>query len=185
MTWIYTNSGQRVYLDRPDPEVVRLEDIAALAHLCRYVGQSPRFYSVAEHSLLVASILPPPLAPYGLLHDGHEAYLGDISAPLKRALVFDMSYNWLTPVRLAEAWDDAIFTAFGLAPLDAEGQAAVHAADMAVGAAEIAAFGWPDVTDPSRQAEPAEVALRYWPPDTARAIFAEALLKLQPEGRLA
>ena len=85
--WIQTFSGVAFDLLDPKPEQVRIEDIAhALARLCRYTGHCERYYSVAEHSILVASILPPHLMFEGLMHDAIESYIGDLSSPLKVAM---------------------------------------------------------------------------------------------------
>lgn len=129
-----TRSGQRVHLDAPDPASIRLGDIAhALGALCRYCGHTPRHYSVAEHSLLVAALLPPPLRLHGLLHDAAEAFFGDVIAPVKRlagyelhalekrlmlavydALELPVHYRergWILPRRSVEAVRDADRTA--------------------------------------------------------------------------
>jgi len=81
---IQTQSGLYFNLLNPRPEDVRIEDIAhALANLCRFGGHTRRFYSVAQHSLLVAELVPPGLAFQALLHDAAEAYCGDMISPLK------------------------------------------------------------------------------------------------------
>lgn len=83
-TWIQTFSGRAFDLARPDPFAVRIEDIAHhLALLCRYTGACRQFYSVAQHSCMVAELLPPRLQLAGLLHDAAEAYTGDWSSPMK------------------------------------------------------------------------------------------------------
>ena len=85
--WIYTHTGRRFNLQRPDPESVDIEDIAhSLSMLCRYNGHCPRFFSVAEHSVLVSGIVSEHDALWGLLHDAAEAYIGDIARPVKSLL---------------------------------------------------------------------------------------------------
>lgn len=84
---VSTRSGRRVALLNPSPAQIVIGDIAhGLAHQCRFNGQTNQFYSVAQHSVLVASILPRELRLAGLLHDASEAYLGDIVQPLKALL---------------------------------------------------------------------------------------------------
>lgn len=71
----------------PDTRDVLMFDIAAaLSKLCRYNGHCSEFYSVAQHSVLVSEIIDPRYALWGLLHDASEAYLGDVSYPLKQLL---------------------------------------------------------------------------------------------------
>jgi hypothetical protein len=73
---------------------------------------------VAEHSIHVASLVPPEFALEGLMHDAAEAYIGDVTRPLKallpeyraieerieRAIAerFGLIWPWPEPVRLAD-----------------------------------------------------------------------------------
>lgn len=84
--WIRTYSGIAFDLDDPRPEMVVIDDIAvALARLPRFLGHTFQPYNVAQHSLLVSNLCPEfPLE--ALLHDAHEAYVGDLTRPLKRLL---------------------------------------------------------------------------------------------------
>lgn len=85
--WMQTFTGRRFYPLDPRPEDIDQEDIAhALANLCRFGGHCRRFYSVAEHSVLVSQVVPPEDALVGLLHDATEAYLVDVPRPIKRSL---------------------------------------------------------------------------------------------------
>lgn len=82
--YVSTFSGNRFYPLEPRIDVVAIEDIAhGLAYQCRFNGQTREFYSVAQHSLIVASLVPAELRLGALLHDAAEAYLGDMVKPLK------------------------------------------------------------------------------------------------------
>lgn len=86
-----TSSGLVFDLAHPAPGDVHIDDIVThLARIRRFNGATRRPYCVAEHSLLVAEICERELAIHSphalmaaLLHDAHEAYLGDITAPVK------------------------------------------------------------------------------------------------------
>jgi hypothetical protein len=85
MSWIQTYVGKQFWPLAPRPEDLDIRDIAhSLALLCRFNGHCRVFYSVAEHSVRVAAELPGELALWGLLHDAAEAYLGDLTRPLKQ-----------------------------------------------------------------------------------------------------
>jgi len=52
-----------------------------LAKVNRFGGRTPEPWSVAAHSVLVEHLSPPELRPWALLHDAHEAFLGDLMTP--------------------------------------------------------------------------------------------------------
>ena len=84
---ITTISGKRINLLWPRPEDVEIGDIAhALSNICRYTGHVSEAFSVAQHSVIVSQSCPREFQLWGLLHDATEAYLGDVSSPLKSIL---------------------------------------------------------------------------------------------------
>jgi uncharacterized protein len=108
MNWMQTFTGRKVDLEYPRPEDIDIRDIAhALSQICRYGGHCHKFYSVAEHSLLVADVIEANYASFkpielaGLLHDAAEAYLGDLITPLKKILTKETSIEgrWLDVIK--------------------------------------------------------------------------------------
>lgn len=96
-----TFTGTSFYIEDPSPSEVSIIDIAhALGHQARYTGHC-LFYSVAEHSVLVSHMVPEKDQLAGLLHDATEAYVADLSRPMKRALGVGNSYFSLE----AMVWD--------------------------------------------------------------------------------
>lgn len=87
--WIETFTGKQFFPNDPRPEDIDIYDIAAsLSKLCRFNGHTRVFYSVAEHCVLMAQYslnthLGRRLALEALLHDGAEAYIGDMPKPVK------------------------------------------------------------------------------------------------------
>jgi len=68
----------------PKPEEIFMEDIAcSLSNMCRFTGHVKNFYSVCQHSILVSKLCSPENALAGLMHDAAEAYMNDISRPIK------------------------------------------------------------------------------------------------------
>lgn len=87
LDWTLTSGGRVFHYRSDDLSEIDIVDIAtALGNMCRFAGHVRKFYSVAEHSVLVSFLVPPALALQGLLHDAHEAYATDIPTPLKRLL---------------------------------------------------------------------------------------------------
>lgn len=83
--YILTYTGR--HFNFTDPREIDIVDIAhALANLCRFTGHTRTFCSVAQHSVAVSRLVPREHALAGLMHDASEAYLGDVSMPLKPLL---------------------------------------------------------------------------------------------------
>lgn len=104
--WVQVYSGGRFHPLDPDPAEVNVIDIAhALSLKCRYSGHCDRFYSVAEHSVLVSRLVP---SLEALLHDAAEAYspFGDVPRPVKHAV------SWVKPIE--DKIEIAIAEHFGL-----------------------------------------------------------------------
>jgi len=96
---IWTGS---TYMDlvNPNPAEISFTEIArALSRIARFTGHTDRFYSVAEHCVNCVAVFSfhaagdiytdPHLRDIAqdiLMHDAAEAYLGDVSSPLKRVI---------------------------------------------------------------------------------------------------
>lgn len=112
--WIMTFTGKKFYPTNPDSDLINIVDIAhALSNICRYAGHSKFFYSVGQHSILLAEYvkkigLSKEHQLAALTHDSSEAYLVDIPKPVKHCF---KGY--------AEAEDkvsDAVAQKFGFSP---------------------------------------------------------------------
>lgn len=131
---IRTWTGRYFDVANPRAEDICIDDIAhALSLICRYNGHIDEFYSVAQHSILVASILPRELQLCGLLHDASEAYFADVVRPAKRLL---REYKTLENGVLR-----AVAERFNLPRLM---PAEVHRADNIVLVTEMVRFGYPN-----------------------------------------
>lgn len=93
--WCQTGSNRAVDLINPRPEMIDLKvDVAeGLARIARFSGQiTSGPYSVAQHCVMGADALmretgDTTLAAAFLLHDAHEAYIGDITSPAAAAII--------------------------------------------------------------------------------------------------
>ncbi len=180
MTWILTRSGRRFDLLAPKADQVCTLDIAhALSQLCRFNGHTSRNYSVAQHSLLVASIVPAEHQLAALLHDATEAYVGDMVRPLK--LGMREFYAGQSLVSLYDEVERKVWLAIcEHFHLEAELPACVHEADMIALATERAqlmpehAGEWECLAGVTPLARP----LENWTPSRAFLHYHNRLLEL-------
>jgi len=83
-TWTQTFTGKKFHPYAPQADQIDIHDIAhALGMNVRWNGHIKNFYSVAEHSIHVASLVPPRARMWALMHDAAEAYIGDLPKPVK------------------------------------------------------------------------------------------------------
>lgn len=107
--YIETYNGEHFTLDPNDFSGVNIHNLAhALSGVNRFNAHTNRMYSVGEHSIHVASMLPPELQLVGLLHDGSEAFIQDIPSPFKQFLP---DY-----AAMEELIQNKVYRAFGLDP---------------------------------------------------------------------
>jgi hypothetical protein len=163
-TWIQTHSGVRFELLNPTPKMVRVADIAHhLSHLCRFTGGVSTFYSVAEHAVAVSHLVEretddPLVILKALHHDSTEAYLGDVSKPLKDLLP---AYK-----RIEARVAAAIFQKLKLTHVPDRW----HVADLAMLSAE-ALYLLKTRRDWKLPVKPAVYPIWGWKPKIARAVF--------------
>ena len=90
---IVTYTGRVIEPLNPDPARICIEDIAhALSNQCRFTGHTKEFYSVAQHSVHCADLVPEEDQLWALLHDASEAYLADIARPVKKFTEWGSGY---------------------------------------------------------------------------------------------
>ena len=125
--YITTYTGLHFYPTEPNPDGLRMEDIAhALSLLCRGNGHTKTFFSVGQHCLHCAREAQARgysrrVALACLLHDASEAYLSDVPRPFTQSMP---QYRVLENQLL-----DVIYTKFLGAPLTDEEAALVKQID--------------------------------------------------------
>ncbi|XVJ69858.1 MAG: hypothetical protein HEQ39_09540 [Rhizobacter sp.] len=150
-TWIVTADHDEFDLVNLDQSKVKAFSMAwSLSQINRFNGHCLRPYSVAEHSLLVCEIAERELGLdiFGqlsaLMHDGHEAYCGDMHTPGKRSL----GNAWAIFERSLE---ELVWRAFGIKGQSQIFASAIKQADLMALATErrdlvpFTATPWPDL----------------------------------------
>lgn len=174
MTWVQTISGRAVDLLDPNPAQISLVDIAySLARKPRFNGHVRGHYSVAEHCCWVSEVSED--GAWGLLHDAHEAYTGDIPSPVKAAI--RRLVGGTDPLaRIEQALDEAIASALKVS-IDRE---AVEAADLDMLSLEREQLvGAPCKPWTVGGVRPMiDIVLKCWPPEVAERQFLERAMAL-------
>lgn len=168
MTQILTHTGKLFDLALPDANLIDPRDIShALAQICRFNGHTRTFYSVAQHSCIVADLVPNEHKLAALLHDAPQAYLGDLVRPLKR---FMFSYQHTEDL----VWQ-AICGAFGV---DTELPQSVLLADLTALATERRDLlpAHPAVWECLEGIEPMADVIRPWTALEARTHYSQRLM---------
>jgi hypothetical protein len=137
---MYTPAGKVIDLLHPGDcmHEVDIGDIAhSLSQQCRYNGLTERFYSVAEHSIYVAQLvrlkkMRPVVVLAALLHDAHEAYIGDLIQPIKD--VAELGEHFLI---IERGWEALMRVHFGLTGVTKSDWIIIHQADKDMAAMEM------------------------------------------------
>lgn len=174
--WGLSFTGRQFWPADPRPGDVCIEDIAhALANVCRFGGMVRKFYSVAQHSVIVSETCLEEHALHGLLHDATEAYLGDVIRPLKGEL---SGYKVLESM-----WASAIGRSFGL------GDALEHLpADVKRGDRIALSTEYRDLMPPggptwvTDETPPLPLSITPWAPELAEQRFLDRFRALSLRG---
>ncbi len=116
MSHITTYTGVQMYPSEPKPTDFYIEDIAhALSLMTRANGHFKTFYSVAQHC--IACCLEARARGYServqlgcLLHDASEAYISDITRPVKQLLPKYLEIESKLQSMIWEKWLDSPLT---------------------------------------------------------------------------
>jgi 5'-deoxynucleotidase YfbR-like HD superfamily hydrolase len=168
--YIWTYSGKRLYFDDPTPSL-DINDIAhALSQLCRWTGHTRSFYSIAQHCVLVSEHVTPGLELLGLLHDAAEAYVNDLSKPLKISIAGEYAV-------IEDRLDAAIYAKFGLT-VTAQDRRALKCADLRVAVTEARDLLHQVDVSHYNGAQPLPSTITPWSPVLAQHAFLDRFQEL-------
>lgn len=175
--WTPTYTGKKFWPLDPRPEDVDVEDIAhALSMKCRYAGHTTEFYSVAQHSVLMAQkaidlTADVNLALWCMLHDAAEAYTADIPSPLKPYMHVKHPVSGLVPFDAVEQNIREVIRQ-ALAPeLRFHPPQRLHDLDQRIRVDEATALMRDSAEWVSWMGGKLDVVINSWAPSTARQSF--------------
>jgi len=112
-------SKVRFFPCNPTLEMINLPDMAhSLSIVRRFGGHTRKGISSGIHSLLVSKFAPPHLKFRAILHDGSDAYCGDMVSPLKHHTSMEMFRHYENQIQ------SLIYEKFGLNPIMTDEEAA-------------------------------------------------------------
>lgn len=192
-TSILLRSG--AYLDLADPDCTRIDaaDIAAGLRQLRFSGQTREAYTIAQHSVLVLQLVEPLARQLGarsgdelrwcaLLHDAPEAFLHDITRPLKGMLPDYKRIETAFEARFAKAfsvrWTEPRRRMVKMADLQA---LAIERRDLCPETAD--RRNWPVLASIMPETIAGVVVGQVWSPAEAEERFLEAFHRIRPSVR--
>lgn len=189
-TWMQTYSGLKCWPRSPRREDIAIEDIAiGLARECRYGKMTLRWYSVAEHSVLVSILaeevalatrpeLAQAVAREGLFHDCDEAPLHDMPRPIKH----DPGMHLEHYRALGARYRDVVFERFGIKPT-AETHGMIDTIDKRLVVDEVSQFmRFPSMyLERHADVKPIGCKIPGLDPDAATELFLSRFAELFPE----
>lgn len=173
-------AGRYIDITAPRPSDITIDDIAlSLSRECRFGNFTRSVYTVAQHSVNVACQVRAMGGDrvaqlIGLLHDAHEAYIGDVPTPHKT--VYGAAFKNVEAALLL-----AVCTRFDV-PAPSQWPALIHEADERLLHAEAKRL-MPDCDwyDESKAGVSSMCDLDCWIEGKARHKFLDLFYRLQPE----
>lgn len=182
MTWMETYQGHHFSIIEDNPPFDVLDIAHGLSLACRWGGQCARFYSVAEHSIMVSRIMEleefgDPMV--GLWHDGTEAYMSDVPSPFKQLLP-----DWSA---IDHVLEEKMFEWLKLPFPKGEGCKKADWLALYIEAFDLMGSGGKDFLDPlglkllAHELYDEGIKVRCWTPDIAEMKFLERYAQLQKQ----
>jgi uncharacterized protein len=177
--YIVTYTGCKFNLLEPDSRDIDVVDIAhALAMQCRWTGHTKHHYSIAQHAYYCSFIGPDNEAFHRLNHDDSEAYIGDMSRPLKHYTEAGDAYR-----RVEWPIQNLIYESYGMSIVE---PISVKLADEGMLYAEQQQLLPPlafETSNVFKKSLPAGIQIEEWTPKFAEKMWMDRFLELY-KGRI-